>query len=187
MSTMTEVNPQITDSITRTNPSNTNNAAAFALAYLYQVTACALGNAAPNAISSQQQSNASAQAATNMGVVHIYSIDTPGSAATHDDGKSPDVSPAVMAAALPDASAHMAQAAVLQNTHGLDNAGPWCHAAKELMGTVAGALRDFQKVARENDMAIVKQAAITAVLAHIIKAPDQMEQYQKILKLIEEL
>jgi hypothetical protein len=36
-------------------------------------------------------------------------------------------------------------------------------------------------------MAMVKQAAKAAVLVHLINAPDQLQQYQKILELIEEL
>ena len=43
---------------------------------LYQATAQALGNAAHNATTSQQQTNVMAQAATTMGVAMLYSLDT---------------------------------------------------------------------------------------------------------------
>jgi hypothetical protein len=36
-------------------------------------------------------------------------------------------------------------------------------------------------------MSMIKQAAAAAVLVHMIKAPDQLDQFQKILKLIEGL
>ena len=76
---------------------------------------------------------------------------------------------------------------VLPTAHGVDNAEPWCHAALELMGTVASTLHAFQKVTDETDMAVIRQAATAAVLIQMIKKPDQLEQYQKILKVIEEL
>lgn len=191
MSTTTEVNSQITDSITQTNarpPANAvvlGNAAAVALGNLYQATASALGMAAYNAVSSQQQQNVLAQATTTQGVMQIYSIDTASSGAATEHPLQP--SPVATAAALHEISAPVTQMSVSPNTHGIDNAEPWCHAALELMGTVASTLHAFQKVTDETDRAVIKQAATASVLIHMIKAPDQLEQYQKILKVIEDL
>jgi len=72
----TSVNDQITDSITQANTKVLGDAPAVAMGNLFQATAQALGNAAHNATTSQQQTNVTAQAATTMGVATLYAIDT---------------------------------------------------------------------------------------------------------------
>lgn len=72
----TSVNNQITDAVTQANVKVLGDAPAMAMGNLYQSTAQALGNAAHNATSSQQQTAVTAQAATTMGVTILYSIDT---------------------------------------------------------------------------------------------------------------
>ena len=48
---------------------------ALSLGNLFQATSQALGNAAHNATTAQQQTAVTAQAATTMGVATLYSID----------------------------------------------------------------------------------------------------------------
>jgi len=72
----TAVNTQITDAVTQVNVKVLGDAAAIAMANLYQATALALANAAHNATMAQQQTNMTAQAATVMGIAMLYSIDT---------------------------------------------------------------------------------------------------------------
>ena len=72
----TSVNDQITDSVTQSNVEVLGDAPAVAMGNLYQATAQALGNAAHNATTSQQQTNVTAQAATTQGVALLYSLDT---------------------------------------------------------------------------------------------------------------
>jgi len=72
----TSVNDQITDSVTQANVKVLGDAPAMAMGNLYQATSQALGNAAHNATSAQQQSAITAQAATTMGVTTLYSLDT---------------------------------------------------------------------------------------------------------------
>jgi hypothetical protein len=76
MPSPTEIDPQITDSITQVNTKVLADSPAIALGNLYQATAQALGNAAHNATNAQQQSYVTAQAATTMGVSTLYSLDT---------------------------------------------------------------------------------------------------------------
>ncbi len=71
----TAVNSQITDSVTQSNVKVLGDAPAMALGSLYQATAQAMGNAAHNATSAQQQAGITAQAATTMGVATLYSLD----------------------------------------------------------------------------------------------------------------
>jgi hypothetical protein len=72
----TAVNNQITDSVTQANVEVLGVAPSQAMSMLYQATAQALGNAAHNATTAQQQANVTAQAATTMGVAALYSLDT---------------------------------------------------------------------------------------------------------------
>jgi hypothetical protein len=72
----TSVNNQITDSVTQSNVQVLGDAPAMAMGNLFQATNQALGNAAHNATTSQQQTNVTAQAATTMGVAILYSLDT---------------------------------------------------------------------------------------------------------------
>lgn len=72
----TAVNDQITDSVTQPNVQVLGNAPAIAMGNLYQATAQALANAAHNATNAQQQMFVMSQAATNMGVALLYSLDT---------------------------------------------------------------------------------------------------------------
>lgn len=72
----TSVNDQVTDSVTQANVEVLATAPALAMGNLYQATSQALGNAAHNATSAQQQTAVLAQAATTMGVAVLYSLDT---------------------------------------------------------------------------------------------------------------
>ncbi len=72
----TPVNNQITDSVSQANTQVLGAAPAIATANLFLAISQALANAAHNATTSQQQANISAQAATVMGIVTLYSINT---------------------------------------------------------------------------------------------------------------
>lgn len=72
----TPVNDQITDAVTQPNVEVLGTSPAVAMSNLYQATAQALANAAHNATNAQQQMYVMAQAATNMGVALLYSLDT---------------------------------------------------------------------------------------------------------------
>ena len=67
----TAVNDQITDSVTQANVKVLGDAPAMALGSLYQATAQALGIAAQNAVSNQQQTNILSQAATTQSVIAL--------------------------------------------------------------------------------------------------------------------
>ena len=75
MAIPTAVNSQITDAVTQSNVEVVADAPAVAMGSLYQATAQAMGNAAHNSTSAQQQTGVTAQAATTMGVAVLYSLD----------------------------------------------------------------------------------------------------------------
>ncbi|WP_255252143.1 RebB family R body protein, partial [Pseudomonas aeruginosa] len=76
MSFPTAVNDQITDAVTQSNVKVVGEAPAMALGTIYQTMAHSTGILFENAVSAQQQQNALALAASNMGVMQIYSLDT---------------------------------------------------------------------------------------------------------------
>jgi len=76
MAIPTPVNGMITDAVTQANVKVLGEAPAMALGTLYQSMAHSTGILFENATSSQQQLAIAAQAATNQGVIQIYSVDT---------------------------------------------------------------------------------------------------------------
>jgi hypothetical protein len=72
----TNVNDQITDSVSQVNTKVLGDAPAIAMGNLFQATAQALSNAAHNATESQQQSYETMQASTTQGVSTLLSVDT---------------------------------------------------------------------------------------------------------------
>jgi hypothetical protein len=89
MSFPTAVNDQITDAVTQSNVKVLGEAPAMAMGTLFQTMAHSTGILFENSISAQQQQNTLAQAAANMGVMQIYSMDTmAGAGATEKVGQS---------------------------------------------------------------------------------------------------
>lgn len=76
MAIPTPVNGQITNSVTQANVKVVADAPAMAMGAIYQSLAHSTGILYENAASSQQQLAIAAQAATNQGVIQIYSVDT---------------------------------------------------------------------------------------------------------------
>jgi hypothetical protein len=76
MALPTPVNGQITDAVTQANVKVVAEAPAMAMGAIYQSLAHSTGILFENATSSQQQLAIAAQAATNQGVIQIYSVDT---------------------------------------------------------------------------------------------------------------
>ena len=82
MAIPTPVNGQITDAVTQANVKVVGEAPAMAMGAIYQSLAHSTGILYENATSSQQQLAIAAQAATNQGVIQIYSVDTMAGAAS---------------------------------------------------------------------------------------------------------
>ena len=76
MAIPTAVNGQITDAVTQTNVKVLGDAPAMAMGTVFQSVAHSTGILYENATSSQQQLSIAGQAATNQGVIQIYSVDT---------------------------------------------------------------------------------------------------------------
>jgi len=72
----TAVNDQITDSVTQSNVKVLGDAPAMAMGAIFQSLSHSTGILFENAVTAQQQNGICAQAATNQGVIQIYSVDT---------------------------------------------------------------------------------------------------------------
>jgi len=89
MAMPTPVNGMITDSVTQANVKVLGDAPAMAMGAMYQSLSHSTGILFENAVSSQQQLAIASQAATNQGVIQIYSVDTmAGAVATSKIGQS---------------------------------------------------------------------------------------------------
>ncbi|MCC9625636.1 RebB family R body protein [Thalassospira sp. MA62] len=76
MAIPTPVNGQITDAVTQANVKVLAEAPAMAMGSIFQSLAHSTGILYENAVSAQQQIGITSQAATNQGVIQIYSVDT---------------------------------------------------------------------------------------------------------------
>ncbi len=76
MAIPTPVNGQITDAVTQANVKVVADGPAMAMGAIYQSLAHSTGILYENATSSQQQLAIAGQAATNQGVIQVYSVDT---------------------------------------------------------------------------------------------------------------
>jgi hypothetical protein len=85
MAEPTPVNGQITDAVTQANVKVVGEAPAMAMGAIYQSLAQSTGILYENATSAQQQQNILAQAATNKGVMQLYSVDTMAAAVAGGD------------------------------------------------------------------------------------------------------
>ena len=81
MALPTLVNGQITDSITQAGLGVLGNAPAMAMGAIYQSLAHSTSLLYQNSVAAQKMAAISAQAATNQGVIQIYSFNTMAAAA----------------------------------------------------------------------------------------------------------
>lgn len=81
MAIPTPLNGQITDSVTQSNLAVLGNAPALAMSTVYQSMAHSMGLMFQNSVQAQQQAAISSQAATNQGVIQLYSSPTMAGAA----------------------------------------------------------------------------------------------------------
>lgn len=72
----TRVNSQITDAVTQSDVEVVGEAPAMAAGTVFQTMSHSTGALMQNAVAAAQQQNALSQAASNQGVMQIYSLDT---------------------------------------------------------------------------------------------------------------
>jgi hypothetical protein len=97
MAIPTAVNGQITDAVTQSSLAVLGNAPAMAMGTVYQSMSHSLGLMFQNSVQAQQHAAISSQAATNQGVIQIYSAPTMASATATGKLARSDVSDLLLA------------------------------------------------------------------------------------------
>ncbi|MCJ9429354.1 RebB family R body protein [Kordiimonas marina] len=93
MAIPTSVNSQITDAVTQSNLQVLGMAPAMASSFIYQSMAHSAGIMFQNSVQAQQRASIAGQAATNLGVMQIYSVNSmAGATATAKVGRSNETS-----------------------------------------------------------------------------------------------
>ena len=87
----TAVNDQVTDAVTQSNVKVLGDAPAMAMGAIFQSLSHSTGILFENATSAQQQLAITSQAATNQGVIQLYSVDTMAGAVSTEKVAQSDV------------------------------------------------------------------------------------------------
>lgn len=193
---MDTVNPQITDAATLANVKVLSEAPAMAMSSIYKSLAHSVGLALENAVAAQQQWNVLVQAATTQGVMQLYNLGT-ASAATSAPPTDTQLSEAIaqrhgeaQTALQSKASAlneQITQAVAFSNAATLDNADALAHALRVSTGAATTALNALKRITLETQAAMLKNAARTACIACMLRAPDKAAEYARVLASIEGL
>jgi hypothetical protein len=193
---MDTVNSQITDAVTQANVKVLGEAPAMAMGSIYQSLADSTGLAFQNAVSAQHQLNALSQAATAQGVMQLYSVDVVSSALATT---SVDTGPAealtqryteahvALQSQASGLNAQIVEAVEFSNAATLDNADAFAHALRVSTAAAAAALSALSRITQEAQTAILKNAARTACIACMLRAPEKADEYAKVLASIEQL
>jgi len=208
----TAVNDQITDAVTQSNIKVIGEAPAFAMGSIYQSMAHSTGILFQNSVAAQQQQNALAQAATNQGVMQIYSIDTTSTAgATEGIGQtgvtdnltslltvlnafrsSGPQAKAVAEAPPADAPvrdiANQIEAAVrFSNEAVLGNLDVFVSGLHGTVDAMAHALDAMNRVTHDNLVHMLQEAALSTTLAAMIREPHKAAEYEAVLQVIKRM
>lgn len=189
---MDSINPQVTDAVTPANTKTLGESPASAISQLYEALAYSMGIAFQNAVSAQQQMNAISQAATNQGVVLLFSSDTLTSALSDPSlvaaiGRQHSDVQATLQAEASGLNEQIIQSVIFSNAATLDNADAFAHALRVSTGAAVAALGALDRVNRESQSALLKNAARAACVACMLRAPDKAAEYAQVLASIEAL
>ena len=188
----TPVNSQITDSAAPNAPVD----AGIAMGQIYQSLAHSTGILFENAVSAQQQLQIAAQAATNQGVIQIYSVDTASTTTAAEKVAQSDAPDTLLSlltalhakqadtmAAMAEITAPAASANGEMHTDDLRVANAVREAASALQAAMEATARALQATHRH----ILRNAALSATMNAMIRTPGQADAYAPVLKVISEL
>jgi len=175
--------PQITDSVTQANTNILGDAPAIALGNVYLATAQALSNAAHNATNAQQQVYVTMQAATTMGVTTILQVDTASAGAAGEP---------ILQAKIDDATKLLqagkpASAASVFVVESADTSNEFADHIRSTTDAFAASLKHLGEPVYIQLLQTIQLAATTATLAAMIKSPEQIQSYERILEIIKGL
>jgi hypothetical protein len=182
MSSQTPVNDQITDAVTHTNIKVIAEAPAMAMGSIYQALAHSTGILFENAVSTQQQQNILMQAATNQGVIQIYSIDTlaAGGAEQLQDQLQHSTA-GLQAASVGGVNSQVVDSVKLSLRSVLDSAGDFSFAVRSAAEAMQATLDDISTASHQDGMRTLQLAATAACLRAMIADPGQADAYARVL------
>ncbi|GMV29856.1 MAG: hypothetical protein AMXMBFR59_19810 [Rhodanobacteraceae bacterium] len=191
----TAVNAQITDAVTQANVKVLAESPAMAMSAIYQSLAQSTGILFENAVSQQQQQYAAAQAATNQGIIQIYSVDTLSDATAI--GRLAQTSSAQIDAtqaphegvrkAMAHLNSQITEAVNFSNATNLAHGGDVAYGVRCACDALASSIERINHVTQKNLLESVKLAARAACLAGMVRDPDKVSAYQDVLSVIDAL
>lgn len=191
----TAVNSQITDAVTQANVKVLAESPAMAMSAIYQSLAHSTGILFQNAVSQQQQQYVAAQAATNQGIIQIYSIDTLSEAAAIGTLAQAGTAQVEATSAPHDgvrkAMAHInsqiTDAVNFSNAANLAHGGDVAYGVRCACDALASSIERINHVTQKNLLETVKLAARAACLAGMVRDPDKAAGYREVLSVIDAL
>lgn len=194
------VNPQITDAVTQSNVKVVGEAPAISMGSIYQSIAYSTGILLQNAVAAQQQQNIAALAATNQGIIQIYSVVTAAEASVAARHDVPDREAVLLrtqqameatrtsSASAYDGVAPQIEAAVkLANETTLENASAFAYAVRVNGDAVAASLQAIDKAFHDGLLRSLQTAATAACLEAMLRNPEKAADYEQVLQAIKHL
>lgn len=194
------VNPQITDAVTQSNVKVVGEAPAISMGSIYQSIAYSTGILFQNAVAAQQQQNIAALAATNQGIIQIYSVVTAAEASVAARHDVPDREAVLLrtqqameatrtsSASAYDGVAPQIEAAVkLANETTLENASAFAYAVRVNGDAVAASLQAIDKAFHDGLLRSLQTAATAACLEAMLRNPEKAADYEQVLQAIKHL
>lgn len=194
------VNPQITDAVTQSNVKVVGEAPAISMGSIYQSIAYSTGILFQNAVAAQQQQNIAALAATNQGIIQIYSVVTAAEASVAARHDVPDREAVLLrtqqameatrasSASAYDGVAPQIEAAVkLANETALENASAFAYAVRVNGDAVAASLQAIDKAFHDGLLRSLQTAATAACLESMLRNPEKAADYEQVLQAIKHL
>lgn len=181
------VNPQITDAVTQSNVKVVAEAPAVAMGSIYQSLAHATGILFENAVNAQQQQNILGQAATTQGIMQIYSADTVADAVSI--AKTLDTSQAATTDLRKVASLNpqITEAVRFNLDSNLLHSGDVAYGARAAADALGAAIERINRANGEARLQLIKQAAMAACLAGMVRDPDKADAYAAVLETVKQL
>lgn len=185
----TSVNSQITDSVTQANAKVLSEIPATAVGNLYQAIARSLSIAAQNAVNTQQQIYVTMQAATTMGVATLYNLDTASTDVSAGPTPQLDEAMKLLQSSRPAPESMLIVEAT--DTHFADaipsTNDEFVNHIRLVADTFAESLEHLSEIAYIQLLQTIQLAATAATLAELIKAPDLIQSYERVLETIKNL
>jgi hypothetical protein len=185
--TPTSVSGSVVDAVTVANTKVLAEAPAMAMGSVYQSLAHATGILFENAVSQQHQQGILAQAATTQGIIQIYSVDTfAGDDAAHKLAHSSKEAVDGLRKAV-GVNPQIVDAVNISMHNNLLHSGDVTYGIRAAADALGAAIERVNRANGEMRLQLIKQAAIAACLAGMVRDPDKAGAYEAVLESVKKL